>query len=122
LAIQDTTEFGYLGEKRGIEYTGTTGFGASKMHFRRGILMHSCLLVSQEGLPLGLSSAKFWTRKESKGTRALKRNVNPTRIPIEEKESIRWLQSIIQTSDILKKPSKYVHVGDRESDIYELFF
>ena len=33
-------------------------------------------------------AAKFWTRKKFKGTAALKKKINPTRVPIEEKESI----------------------------------
>jgi hypothetical protein len=53
-----------------------------------GLLMHSSFVVMTEGLPLGLAAARFWTRKEFKGTNALKRHVNPTRVPIEEKESI----------------------------------
>jgi hypothetical protein len=51
--------------------------------------MHSSFVVAIEGLPLGLAAVDFWSRKEFKGTNALKRHVNPTRVPIEEKESIR---------------------------------
>jgi len=29
----------------------------------QGILMHSSLLVTTEGVPLGLGAIKFWTRK-----------------------------------------------------------
>ena len=47
--------------------------------------MHSSLAVTTEGLPLGLAAIKFWTRKKFKGTNALKKTVNPTRIPIETK-------------------------------------
>src|SRR5262249_10299215 len=46
-----------------------------------------------EGVPLGLAAVKFWTRAKSKGTKALKRKVNPTRIPIEHKGSARWLET-----------------------------
>jgi len=54
-----------------------------------GILMHSSLVVTAEGLPLGLAAVKFRTRKTFKETAALKKRINPTRIPIEKKESIR---------------------------------
>jgi hypothetical protein len=63
------------------------------MHTVCGLLMHSNLAVTTEGLPLGLSAIKFWTRQKFKGTAALKRKVNPTRVPIECKESVRWLES-----------------------------
>ena len=46
------------------------------------------LAVTTDGLPLGLAAIKFWTRAKFKGTNALKRRVNPTRVPIEAKESI----------------------------------
>lgn len=83
--------------------------------------MHSSLAVTTEGLPLGLSAIKFWTREEFKGTNALKKHINPTRVPIEEKESIRWLQNLSESTALLGAPERCVHIGDRESDIYELF-
>lgn len=86
-----------------------------------GLLMHSSFVVTTEGLPLGLAAAQFWTRKEFKGTNALKRHINPTRVPIEEKESIRWLSSLTQSSALLGDPGRCVYVGDRENDIYEFF-
>jgi hypothetical protein len=51
----------------------------------------------------------------------LKRRVNPTRVPIEKKESIRWLENLRQSTELLADPGRCVHIGDRESDIYELF-
>src|SRR3954464_9397175 len=86
-----------------------------------GLLMHSSLVLTPQGVPLGLAAAKFWTRDTFKGTNALKRKVNPTRIPIEQKESVRWLENLKQSTTLLGDPPRCVHVGDRESDIYELF-
>ena len=81
--------------------------------------MHSSLAVTTEGLPLGLSAVKFWSRRQFKGTAALKRKVNPTRVPIEAKESIRWLENMRQATAVLGDPARLVHIGDREDDIYE---
>ena len=64
---------------------------------------------------------KFWTREKFKGTAALKRKINPTRVPIEKKESIRWLENLRQSTELLDDPGRCIHIGDRESDIYELF-
>ena len=83
--------------------------------------MHSSLVVTPDGLPLGLPAIKFWTRDEFKGTNALKKHINPTRVPIEEKESIRWLQNLSEATKLLSAPDRCIHIGDRESDIYELF-
>jgi hypothetical protein len=42
-------------------------------------------------------------------------------LPIEQKESIRWLDNLRQSTELLDDPGRCVHIGDRESDIYELF-
>jgi hypothetical protein len=95
--------------------------GRSRMHTVCGLLMHASLVVTTEGLPLGLSAVKFWSRQKFKGATALKRKVNPTRVPIEHKESIRWLENMRQSTRLLGEPERCVHIGDREGDIYELF-
>ena len=83
--------------------------------------MHSSLAITLDGLPLGLAAIKFWTRKQFKGCDALKRKINPTRVPIAEKESIRWLENLRQSTALAGNPGDCVHIGDRESDIFELF-
>jgi len=95
--------------------------GRFRMHTVCGLLMHSSLAVTLDGLPLGLSAIKFWTRSKFKGTAALKKKINPTRVPIEQKESFRWLENIRQSVALLGDPGRCVNIGDRESDIYELF-
>ena len=127
LVLQDTTEFSYKRDKP--ELVGFTGetisrkdeAGRWRKHKVCGILMHSSLVVTGDGLPLGLGAVKFWSRKAFKGTNALKKKVNPTRVPIEEKESFRWLENLRQSTALLAEPQRCVHIGDRESDIYELF-
>src|SRR5690606_36470670 len=70
---------------------------------------------------LGLTAAKFWSRAKFKGTAALKRKINPTRVPIEQKESMRWLDNLRLSTELAGEPERCVHIGDRESDIYELY-
>jgi Transposase DNA-binding len=127
LILHDTTEFTYqreqpalIGSTKSVN-SGKDKAGRVRSHTICGILMHSSLAVTTEGLPLGLTAVKFWTRKKFKGTNALKNKINPTRVPIEKKESIRWLENLTQSTELLGKPSNCVHIGDRESDIYELF-
>ena len=91
------------------------------MHTLCGLLMHGSLAVTTDGLPLGLGAVKFWSREKFKGTNALKRKIKPTRVPIEHKESFRWLENLRRTTSLFGAPGRCVHVGDRESDIYELF-
>ncbi|WP_460021653.1 IS4 family transposase [Magnetospira thiophila] len=77
--------------------------------------------VTPDGLPLGLAAARFWSRDKFKGTKALKRKINPTRVPIEQKESMRWLDNLRLSTELIGAPERCIHIGDRESDIYELF-
>ncbi len=127
LVLHDTTEFSFQREKPdaiGLTYKVNSGrdkAGRLRSHTVCGILMHSSLAVTTEGLPLGLAAVKFWTRKKFKGTTALKKKINPTRVPIEKKESVRWLENLKQATELLDEPKRCVHIGDRESDIYELF-
>lgn len=81
--------------------------------------MHSSFAITPEGPPLGLATIKFGTRKHFKGCHALKKKVNPTRVPIKGK--LRWLENLRQATELSGIPANCVHIGDRESDIYELF-
>lgn len=127
LVLQDTTEFTYQRrDPHEVGFTKSVNSGRDKSgrlrhHAVCGILMHSSLAVTEEGLPLGLAAVKFWNRDKFKGTARLKRKINPTRVPIETKESIRWLDNLRQSVSLLGQPDRCVHVGDRESDIYELY-
>lgn len=131
LILHDTTEFSY--QRARPEKIGKTHIIKDRKDRPGtftvcGLLMHSSLAITTAGKPLGLTAVKFWTRKKFKGTNALKgrgqeggkHSVNTTRIPIEEKESIRWLENLKQSTQ-LANPDRCIHIGDRESDIYELF-
>lgn len=136
LVLHDTTEFSFrrsdtqaIGHTRKVGSGHKNKAGRQRMHTVCGILMHSSLAVTTAGLPLGLAAIKLWTRKKFKGTNALmgrgigggKHSVNTTYIPIEEKESIRWLENVRHATAHLGDAARCVHIGDRESDIYELF-
>src|SRR5918997_1707234 len=127
LILQDTTEFTYrrasttaIGVTKSVN-SGRDAEGRWRHHTLCGLLLHTSLAVTTEGVPLGVTAAKVWTRAKFRGTAALKRKVNPTRVPIEGKESVRWLENLRQSVDLLGEPGRCVHVADRESDIYELF-
>lgn len=137
LVLHDTTEFSFTREDTaavGLTHKVAKGQhkdekGRPRLHTVCGILMHSSLVVTTEGLPLGLAAVKLWTRRHFKGINALKgkgtdggkHSVNTTRIPIEQKESVRWLENARQSTAVLGDAGRVVHVGDREADIYELF-
>ena len=62
--------------------------------------MHSSIAAATGGLPLGMAAVKFWTRKKFKGTNALRKRINPTRMPIEGKEDMHWLDNLRQSTGL----------------------
>ncbi len=121
LVLHDTTQLSYRRENIGLLHKGRRDRAHPQGHPLCGLSLHSSLVLTPAGLPLGLAAVKFWTRQAFKGTNALKRKINPTRVPITEKESLRWLLNLQHATALLGEPARCVHVGDRESDIYELF-
>ena len=83
--------------------------------------MHSSLVMTKCGLLLGIAAVRLWTGKEFKGANALKQKVNPTKVPIEEEESFRWLENLRRSTCLLARPEQCFLIGKPESDIFELF-
>jgi len=114
LAVQDTSFLNYTAHPK------TTDLGAigTKAQHQRGCGMHSTLAVTPQGLPLGLLTQDFFTRPvdEPAHTPAELRQ-----LPIEEKESYRWLQAFAQTLALAPAGVEVITVCDREADIYEMF-
>ena len=114
LAIQDTTDLDFSERLHcnGLGDIGKNQTGAVS----QGLKMHSSLAVSEKGLPLGVLKTQIYAAHYDETKKAQDR-------PIEEKESYRWLTTI----DDLKEATEYlpetelIAVGDRESDIFELF-
>ena len=127
LVLHDTTEITYKRaepEKVGFTRKCANRKGLFDQKIKRavcGILMHSSLVLTQEGLPLGFAAKKFWSRDKFKGVKALYAKKNATRIPIEEKESYRWIENLKSSDKLLGELGRVIHVGDRESDIYDFF-
>jgi hypothetical protein len=73
LVVQDTTELSYQRERPeaiGVTYSVNSGrdkAGRVRSHTVCGLLMHTSLAVTTDGLPLGLSAVKFWSRQKFKG-------------------------------------------------------
>lgn len=114
LAVQDTTFLNYTAHPQ------TKGLGeiGPKAQQQRGFGLHTTLAVTPEGLPLGILTQAFFTRPvgEPAHTPAELR-----KLPIEDKESYRWLEAFEQTLALAPAGVQVVTVCDREADIYELF-
>jgi hypothetical protein len=115
LAPQDTTTLSYT------THPMTEGLGpvGTKRDEAIGLLLHDTIAFTPEGTPLGVLDAQCWARDpEDKGKR-----VRRKRLPIEQKESQKWLRSFRKVAEIQKAcpNTKLISIGDRESDVYELF-
>lgn len=84
-----------------------------------GLLLHTTLAFTESGTPLGVVDAQIWARDPEERGKRYKRK----ELPIEQKESIKWLNSLRKVAEVQKlcPDTRLVSIGDRESDIYELF-
>jgi len=124
LAIQDTSYLTYTHHPK------TEGLGELSLQkgknkdkiYSRGLVMHSCLAVTDEGTPLGLLDQKIFARelwsdheRQSMGGK----HIHDV-LPVEEKESYRWIEALEATS-MAVTASAVVTVCDRECDFYDFF-
>lgn len=113
LAVQDTTAVGF-GDQKAIQ-----GMGYYCSTEQRGMLVHSCIAVTDQGIPLGIIYQETNTREKAKDDSQTKEQKRSR--PIEEKENFRWLDSMRET--LLRMPADIpiLTVCDREGDFYEFF-
>lgn len=114
LSINDTTSFNLSNHKS------ARGLGClSSSQGELGYLLHDTVVFTTSGIPLGVLDAQSWSREVKEHGKSEQRRSKT----IEEKESFKWLKSLQATARAQEEAPdvKYVSVGDRESDIYELF-
>lgn len=114
LLVQDTSELDYTAKSASIK-----GLGVLDHRDRRGMHLHLHAAFTPDGCCLGVVNAKFLTRSEESIGQARQR----AHLPIEEKESLRWLEGYRQACAIQRELflRRVVSIADREADIYEVF-
>lgn len=108
LAIQDTSEINYQAQSGRKRRLGKVGNGSDI-----GLFVHPVLAVdaaTQECL--GLADAQVWRRRKRKAK-------NYKRLPIERKESYRWVKGGSRAKAVLEEAAMITVIDDREADIYE---
>lgn len=116
LCIQDTTEFNLSGQRGRIK--AESGLGKTTKEGILGFMLHSSFVVDATiGSPLGYSYIKTWERKQDAPDRHSRKY---KKLPIEDKESHKWIAATNQSKDLLREAATITIVGDRESDIYDL--
>lgn len=111
LAIQDGSDLVMGGKPARDAGYGPVGSGGAL----GGLVLHPVLAVEAEtGALLGLVGAEVWNRKD--GPKAHRRTRR-----LEDKESKHWLIGAEKAGRVLREAARITVVGDRESDIYEVF-
>ena len=117
LCIQDGTELNYTGlaQCQGLGCLGTNQTGARSV----GLHLHTTLVVTPEGLPLGVLDAHC----EAPPTKAAHDDRASGAIPIEEKKTFDWIQGLRHCEHAAGQmpDTRVVSVMDREADFFELF-
>lgn len=120
VCLQDTTEINLSSHSKRIKkdsYIGTTN---AKSYKGLGFLLHpSLVLDAADCTPYGYADIKVWNRPLELTTK-FERGYNS--LPIEEKESYKWIEVSKNTKSALYDiVERIVIVQDREGDIYEQF-
>jgi hypothetical protein len=114
LVLSDTTSLNYT-DKPSIN-----GLGAITHKSNHGIWSHTNLAVTPQRLSLGVVSTKLWERKTPK-TKST--NHQTYKMPIQEKELYRWIESYKDVCELARQcpHSQIINICDREGDFAELF-
>jgi Transposase DDE domain len=110
VVVQDTTEInfkGRAGRRRGF---GPGGNGRDPGFFTHGLLA----VDRTDQAVVGLVGAEIWSRADEKVTDRRAR-------AYADKESARWQRGCVRAQEVLGEAAALTVVGDRESDIYDVF-
>ena len=112
LILQDTTELDFSDHA-------PDDAGCLNKEDRFGIYDHTHLAVTPERLCLGVVGVEQFDRTAE----SLGKTVERRTLPIEQKESFRWLNGYRLASKLANEcpETQVVNVADREADIYDIF-
>lgn len=116
LIFQDTTQVNL--EKNRAQIEANSGLGLIGDNRSLGFYLHPSLVVKAcDESCVGFSFIKPYIHSEHRADRHERKYKT---LPIEEKESYRWIESVENTAKVLSKASLRTSVQDREGDIFEL--
>jgi hypothetical protein len=118
LLVQDTTEIDLTRPEQDVKGAGDLD-GA-----RRGFLVHAMQAFTPAGTPLGTVWAEILNRTAGVShAPAAEKRARRQQLPIEEKESLRWLTGLRQARALAAHTpaTQCICLADSEGDIYEWF-
>lgn len=118
LCIQDTSEINLYNHKNRVKKDDSIGLTNASFG-GLGFFIHPSFIVDAETLmPYGFSDIKIWNRTHD---REKKNRYEYKTLPIEEKESYKWIESSQNSKKTLENAREIIVIQDREGDIYEQF-
>lgn len=116
VVVQDTTSFNLGAHFRRLK--ADSGLGPIEDNYHPGFFLHASLVLDFYcDTPLGFADIQLWHRRC--GTAQRKKQL-PT-LPIEQKESYKWLRACANTQRLFSAAASITFVEDRGGDIYEQF-
>ena len=102
LCVQDTTELDYS-SKPAIKGLGRLNYDA-----RKGMYVHPTLMITPQGVPLGITDMWTWCRKPKDEA--------------DVKESLRWKEGYERVCELAEEQpaTRYVYMADREGDLHDI--
>lgn len=121
LLVQDTTEIDLTRPEQQV-----VGAGPMDAEARWGAFLHPLEAFTPDGLPLGAMWMKIWAREPEpahRGESVAQKRERLRTLPIEAKESVRWLDGLRQARDVAGQlpDTQCVVIADSEADVFELF-
>jgi len=114
LVIQDTTEVNMDDHHNRLKPQ--SGIGVAGNNEDLGFFLHASLVLDADSkTALGFSDIQLWHRKDDR------KKQDQRMLPIEEKESYRWIKACRESKKHLSKALNVTFIEDREGDIYEQF-
>lgn len=108
LIVQDTSEINYQKKSGRVHGLGTVGNGTDV-----GFFIHPALVIDADtGGCLGAATVHLENRLK-------KASDDYQKLPIEDKESYRWISTAEMSKKALTQAKCVTFIGDRENDIYE---
>lgn len=119
IVAQDTTEIDLTRPEQQVK-----GAGLLDGNSRYGEFLHPLMGFTPDGTPLGTICAELWTRgdQEAEPEGEEPEAADRKHIPIEEKESVRWLDTQRCAQDVASQipQTHFISVADSEADIFEV--
>lgn len=119
LCIQDSREINLANHRNRLKKDDSVGLTDGSER-GLGFFIHPSLVIDAETFrPYGFADVKVWNRGHQWVAKAP--SYQRGKLPIEQKESYRWIETSLHTKQALATARQLIIVQDREGDIYEQF-